>query len=327
MVHRNLITTFTFATILSINCSMALFGGARVISIDHVSKNANDSWYDHKLGERESIRTVIRHIQKSKTGRVILSKAQKKASKRGQTLIDIISVGEGSLTDTTLIRKFSPDSPDKIFYESKSHVYLNRDLTFLNASLDLAHELTHYTYRDAFNPYRSQFSLDAFVKSTIEGKGGEVDAYLVECKVMGELYPGRLRKQSNCARVLDNNTGKLSKNLAVKEFYKVGEYYKEITKYFNMYGSSIRNLKSVSNDEGLFISSAYSLPYPLAAVKEYISIMDRACYNDRKRLSIFQKRVTGRVIASTSYSAPKRKKMYESLKKSYKNRCYMFDSE
>ena len=327
MVYKSLLITFIFSSILSISHTWAIFGGAKVIDLDHISKNANDSWFDSKLGERESIRTVLRHIQKSRTGRLILSKAQKKASKRGLTLVDIISVGEGSLTDTTLIRKFSPDSPDKIFYESKSHVYLNKDLTFLNAALDLAHELTHYTYRDAFNPYRSQFSLDAFVKSTIEGKGGEVDAYLVECKVMSELYPSRLRKQSNCGRVLDNHTGKLSKGLAVKEFYKVGGHYKEIKKYLNMYGSNIRNLKNVSNDEGLFISSAYSLPYPLAAVKEYVSIMDRACYNDRKRLSIFEKNVKGRQIASTSYSAPRRSKVYENMKTSYKNRCYMFDSE
>ena len=325
MVYKKLIFTFIFSLLLSISHALALFGGARVIDLDFVTKGANDSWYNTKVGERDSIRAVIKHIQKSKTGRHILAKAQKKAAKRGLTLIDIISVGDGSLTDTTLIRKFSPDSPDQIFYESKSHVFLNKDLTFLNATLDLTHELTHYTYRDAFNPYRSQFSLDAFVKSTIEGKGGEVDAYLVECKVMGELYPSRLKNHSNCTRVLDKNTGKLSKAMAIKEFYKVGSHYRDVKKYLNTYGSSIKDLKSISNDEGLFISSAYSLPYPLAALKEYVSIMDRACLNDRKRLSIFQENAQGRSVASVKYSSPKRSQLYKTMKESYQSRCNMFD--
>ena len=44
----------------------------------------------------------------------------------------------------------------------------------------------------------------------------------------------------------------------------------------------------LSNKRTLFISSAYGLPYPLAAYEEYMHIKNRACQNEHKRLSLIE---------------------------------------
>ncbi|MDC1174514.1 hypothetical protein OAT67_03935 [Bacteriovoracaceae bacterium] len=282
----------------------------------------NEKWTKIASTEEESLKEIIKFLSKSKTGKAILLKAKKKAAKYGETLSDIIKVGNGSLTDTTLIRKFSPSRPDQVVMESKSTVYLNKNLTVMNATLDLAHELTHYTFRKAFNPYQVNFSLPDFVKSTVEGTGGEVDAYLVECKVLTELFPVKVHSQTNCSRVVDPETGKLSRHLGRKEFYKMGNYFQEFQK--KMSGHSHDHgpsLTHASNESALFISSAYGLPYPMAAVQEYESIMSKVCENDKKRLALMKERISRSPASDGQYEQNSQVMLFAKMNDSFKNRC------
>jgi hypothetical protein len=182
-----------------------------------------------------------------------------------------------------------------------------------NAVLDLAHELTHFSLRKPFNPYNHTFGLKGFIKSTVEGKGGEVEAYLVECRVLLELFKNR-KGDSNCDQVIDEETGKVDKGLGIAKFYQLGRYHSAFHNSLKKHDLGPSDFQGAVADKANFISSAYGLPYPLAAVHEYESIMQRVCENDERRLAIMRQNQS-RSPASGSTSRFRR------LASSHKQRC------
>ncbi len=303
-----------FLTFISLLFAQAIWSGeVKMIEVDEdIAIDA--PWFNLNKTEEENFKRLMVALRKSTAGKNILDRATEKAAQKGQTLFDVISSGDGSLTDTTLVRRFSASNPSEVMYETKSRVFINRHLKTLDAMLDFAHELTHFTYRDAFNPYNHHFQLKDFIQKTVEGRGGEVDAYMVECKVLSELYPSQLENRSSCSKVLDHKTGMLSKHKGMLEFYKVGSHFENLEKDFQKFSLNQSDLPYVSSEQAVFISSAWSLPYPVAAVKEYTNIMDRVCHNDQNRLTLMQNK-TNRAPASTAY-----KTMFED----FKVRCQQF---
>lgn len=269
---------------------------------DYLFVNSNFSptkkWTDFSKDDEMNIRNLIQHLAKSKTGKELLLKAKRKASQSGETLLDIIKVGSGSLTDTTLTRRFSKDNPEHIVYESHSVVFVNKNLNQFDALLDLAHELTHYNYRHDFNPYQLNFTMEEFIKNTIEARGGEVHAFVKECNVLKELFPSKFSTKKNCMDILDN--GKVSYQKGIELFYKVGPLYEDFSKLLSMTGLSATEFPQLSNDTISFVSSAYGVPYPIAAFKEYRLVLKKVCENDERRVAYFKK--AGRTPASVDFS-------------------------
>lgn len=290
----------------------------KVIDVDD-DLNFNEPWYKKTKSDEENFKRLVEALKKVPSGKKVIEKATEKAAQKGFTLYDVIAIGDGSLTDTTLIRRFSASDPTQVMYETKSKVYLNRHLKTLDALLDFAHELTHFTYREAFNPYANHFALKDFIKGTVEGRGGEVDAYMVECKVLFELLPGSGPERSNCQKVFDKKLGVISKEMGVQEFYKIGNHYNNFKKEIGKFALSESDLPQASESEAFFISSAWGLPYPVAAVKEYTNIMDRVCKNDQNRLSLMESKLT-RSPASTDNGQTTFKTMFED----FKIRCEKF---
>ena len=288
------------------------------------SLNFNDPWFKASRSDEENFRRLVEGLKKYKTGKKVIAKASQKAAQQGLTLFDVVAIGNGSLTDTTLIRRFSASNPAQVMYETKSKVYLNKNLKTLDALLDFSHELTHYTYREPFNPYDSRFHLKDFIKSTVEGRGGEVDAFMVECNVLKELLPGVGFTRSNCQKVFDEKIGSVSKELGIQEFYKVGSHFPNLQKDLDKYAVLTKDLPQASNSEAMFISSAWGLPYPVAAVKEYVNIMDRVCKNDQNRISLMQEKV-GRSPAGLE--ANKDSQDYRVMFEDFKSRCDRFVSK
>ncbi len=283
----------------------------------HVDRplNSKKSWSEYTDSEEVNFKRLFDLLERSPTGAKIMKDASRKAARLGMTLSDIVKVGEGSLTDTTLVRKFNPRSPDVVIYETKSVVFLNRHLSWNDALLDLAHELTHYTHRSSFNPYEDTFNAREFIKSTIEGEGGEVEAFLSECQVAKELFSKSSQLRANC-RKIESGDGKLSYDLAVELFYHVGSYYDSFHK-------KLTEKKLESSFDGLspqkinFISSAYGVPYPIAALMEFELVMNKVCENDKKRLAYMQQeqeKLSGRGPASVSESTDR-------FALSYSSRC------
>lgn len=293
----------------------------KVFDVDE-ELNYNDPWYQKNRSDEENFKRLVKGLEKVPSGKKVIEKATEKAAQRGFTLYDVVAIGDGSLTDTTLIRRFSASNPSQVMYETKSKVYLNRHLRTLDALLDFAHELTHYTYREAFNPYDHHFALKDFIKGTVEGRGGEVDAYMVECKVLFELLPGSGSGRSNCLKVYDKKLGTVSKELGVQEFYKVGNHYSDFKKDIEKFSLSEKDMPQATDGEALFISSAWGLPYPVAAVKEYTNIMDRVCRNDQNRLTLMQNKIS-RAPASDG-EARESASAYKTMFEDFKIRCDKF---
>jgi len=257
----------------------------------------NKRWREYSDNETENLKNLFRKLIKSKTGKALVAKARKKASKSNKKILEVVKAGSGSLTDTTLIRKFSMGRPDQISYESKSVVFINNELTQYDAVLDLAHELTHYVYRENFNPYEVNFSLSEFIKNTIEGHGGEVQAFIMECRVQQELFPGWADNKYNCKKIRDES-GLFSFAEASKRFYQVGNYFESFDSVLKKHG--IRSeFPAISQEKTSFVSSAYGIPYPVAAFEEYLAVLNKVCQNDKRRLGYF-KSSKGRSPASIS---------------------------
>lgn len=272
---------------------------------------AAKSWMEYTKNEQHNIKKLLELLERSQTGSELIEMARAKAQKSGKRLIDVIKAGEGSLTDTTLVRKFSPENPEQVEYETRSIVFINRTHRWDDALLDLAHELTHFVYRDAFNPYAENFNVKDFIKSTIEGTGGEAQAFLQECKVLDELFQrGATQGRAHCHSIKDEE-GKISLSKAVELFYHVGPYYdtfhqqlssRKVAEHFSLLKKGKIN----------FISSAYGLPYPVAAMMEFDLVMNKVCENDRKRLAYYS--ASNRGPASVDQASVR-------FIESYNNRC------
>jgi hypothetical protein len=284
---------------------------AEEITVHVEGKMGSGSWMDYTSSEEINLKKIFDLLGRSSTGLKLIKEATYKASRTGQTLNDVVRVGETSLTDTTLVRKFSPLSPEHVIYESRSVVYLNRHLAWDDALLDLAHELTHYVFRESFNPYADNFNPTDFIKSTIEGSGGEVQAFLTECRVLKELFSRTVQSRNHCLKIEDPN-GQLSYAQAVELFYDVGEYFDSFHKQLK--GREIAgSFDKLKSNKINFISSAYGVPYPMAALMEYDLVVNKVCENDKKRLAYMQQ---GPKRGPASVSGSK-----EKFQQTYSTRC------
>ncbi len=305
---------------LSITFTFAFYSLIAESRDDYLFENPIDykeKWTRLYPTEKEAIKKLLSVLKKSSTGKRIISLAQRKAAKNGKRLIDLIEGGRVSLTDTTLVRKFSPSSPEKIYLSTRSRIYLDRNLKVLDILLDLSHELTHYALRDQFNPYKKTFQLKKFVKEMIEGRGGEVEAYLIECRVYKELFPKLFDRSSSCSQVYNNELDYFSRKKSIVKFYQVGRYIDEFRNALNSFELGVRDFPQISSKPSFFISSSYGLPYPLAAIKEYSSIIKRVCRNDLKRLHLLEKKFRTKVMINKFNE----NKKYLSIRKLIRSRC------
>jgi hypothetical protein len=258
------------------------------VLFDDFMPSYQEKWANLGKSKDENIKILVESLSKSETGKKILVLSEKKAKEFGQTLFDIIEIGDKSLTDTTLIRKFSESEDHLVVIESRSKIYIDKNLGLKEAILDLAHELTHYSLRAPFNPYSPDFSAREFVVSTVEGKGGEVEAFMVECTVFRELFPKNEFLRSNCFRIFEPDTGKILKKKGVQEFYRVGEFFPDFKKEMENHGLTLDDFPSLSKEKVIFYSSTYGLPYPIAALREFESVQRKVCQNNKNRIDLIK---------------------------------------
>ena len=263
----------------------ARFFERKIRTIHRERFNYNAPWINLASTPKEALLQVSSIVAQSPTGKKILLKAEQKAAQDGLNLSQILFVGQKSYTDITLVRKFSKYAPTQISYKTRSRVFINRNLNIQDAVMDMTHELVHYGTREDFNPYRKNFNLDHFILSTIEGNGGEVDAYIAECQVFFELFAQNYPRKNNCHLIRDNKTQKIVRSKATDLFYRMGIYYQSFMDKIKQHKVQPSLNRSISSEQNLLISAAYDLPYPLAAVHEYESIMKKTCQNERKRIN------------------------------------------
>jgi len=294
--------------LLSLNISFALT--EKLIDSGH-RLNDDSAWTKFSSSDEVNLNKMFDLLKRSPQGSELFKKAQVKAHRSGKTIMDVVKIGDSSLTDTTLMRKFSPAAPQNVILESQSVVYINRHLSMRDALLDLAHELTHFIYRQTFNPYNEDFNAKDFMAHTIEGQGGEVHAFLKECIVQQELFGKTSSKRSLCDEVSGLSSDQAYKK-AVSLFYQIGPYYEKFNQQLQLRQISLDDGK-LTRDKINFISSAYGVPYPMAALMEFDIVHKKVCENDRRRFAYMQQK-SGRSPASTIDESV-------SFKKSFEKRC------
>lgn len=283
---------YFFSLFLILFCS-GIF--AYVQSQDQVLLASDIPW-DHKWttafgenSEKQAIKIMLSTLERSPTAKKLIAKAKFKAKLRKNNLENLISVGSVSITDSTVVRRFSSQSPTIVSYEHQLKIYLNKDLSLKDAILDLAHELEHFAHRAEANPYEHSKSLHEFIVEMIEGEGGEGAAVYKECMIAEELFGLSYMRKSSCLKLKENDHYQWS--LVVENFYRVGEFFDEFTKHFrpsdgrNPASDLVTNyFPQLAKKQPVFISSAYGMPYPLAAIMEYNKIEQTVCQNEHKRL-------------------------------------------
>lgn len=227
--------------------------------------------------ERE-IRQMLEILGTTKAGADLIQAAKS----REPQFLRRLTVGPNSLTETVFSRSFSLEDGSESL-EVENFLRLNRNLSRRDLVLDLGHELTHFVYRSPANPYGEHHSLRDFIREGIEGEGGELDAFRMECLVSWELEKTRdLPVHEICARYRRaENGGELAfaRERARAEYYNVGRYYRSLAplkKYF----------PELNEGVVVFSSSLQKAPYPYALVKEYAFVRKVACENNQRKAKL-----------------------------------------
>ena len=180
---------------------------------------------------------------------------------------------------------------------------LNRALSLADAVVDLAHELVHYNEKGMLDPYKSGFEVSRFIRSGIEGEGGELAALEMECKIawsFEEKFEG-FPEHRLCVRY--KRAGhRFAKEVARLDYYAVGAWME------NLPPSLREKIPEISERASVFMSSYANKPYPVALAEEYWATRQLACKNNRKKFQLIAAQsATGRSIASLELKEEQRR--------------------
>lgn len=224
----------------------------------------------------QDLQSLIQRLSQSQVGKKLVSLGEKKAAAQGKKLIHMISDGNASYTDFTLQREMSGE---KIKYHRSRKVVIDRNTSVKRAVHDLAHELVHFIWQDGVNPFDHHNHFSDYLKKNLEGKGGEVDAFMVECKVARQLHPKSWASHYPCKHITEK--GKISRNKTVKAFYKVGEKENLVSFYLK---NSKQDFPFLSKESPVVIAGISSQPYPFSMLQEFREMRTKVCEQETKRL-------------------------------------------
>ena len=183
-----------------------------------------------------------------------------------------------SRTDAVLIRHYNPLTGEER-RERKVLIYLRENQPFFDLVLDMAHELVHATSRPSFDPYDPKLTAGIYVRSAIEGEGGEVDAVSTECQISMELRNANLGNSDRCAHYF-SPLHQLDREKITRDFYRVGSWQTELGKRL---GEERKLFPLMSKNAPRLYSSTGRSPYPVALLNEFDELTQIACENSYRR--------------------------------------------
>jgi hypothetical protein len=206
-------------------------------------------------------------------GRELLAKAEKKDPK----ILSRIEPASASYTEdfsTTYVGAFDGNDQSKV----QQQVKLKAGMPLSDAVADLAHELTHFTGRPPFDPYAEGLHLAKFVKSSIQGEGGELSAFRAECEIAWALesndpaFPRhqiceKYRGAGNAFRVA----------MATTDFYALGPYFPKATPELR------KAFPELSEAPVAFKSGASGKPYPISLADDFARTRVKYCALNRQK--------------------------------------------
>jgi hypothetical protein len=237
-----------------------------------------------RADEDPSLSDAFRLLNGTKSGAEIYERAKK---------LEIpMSLGLVSKTDMIATRR-GEGKKERLQTEIRVIVAMNKDPVF--QALDLAHELTHATEARP-NPFDPKLDPMGYVRSGIEGAGGEASAIRAECAVGKELLQSASRFKLKLvtrrlirARCSASWRGENEHSKWIQSFYNLGHYYSDFLdelKGLKLEPSRFGRWKQkVQNKSPLFSSAVTHKPYPLALLEEYVEITRKVCGRAKEAFS------------------------------------------
>jgi hypothetical protein len=241
-------------------------------------------------GAVTTVDQVIALLEKSQTGHSMIEKAMRVWNLQSREEFEKrLKWGTSSRTDAVLIRHYDEET-GKISRERQVTIYLRQNQSAEDLMLDLAHELVHATARPSWDPYDPNLTAGAYIRATIEGEGGEVEAVRVECQVSNEVF-GEKSSSPSASRCLKYVTaegassGSSSDKSEVtqkirQDFYRVGHWMGDLRRKL---GDEKTLFPLLSGSRPALYSSTGGTPYPVALYEEYRQMTAVACENTRRR--------------------------------------------
>lgn len=237
---------------------------------------------DGELADR--LGAALKVLRSVPTGRMLLERSQKRFHLADtSSLRSLFKWSEVSRTDAVLTRHYDPGSQTEV-RERLVTVYLKKNQSFDDLVLDVAHEMTHAAGEPNWDPYDPHLTAVRYIRASLEGPGGEVDALANECRVSLELSARYGTSAHRCERYrLGHSRNQVDRVKIRKDFYRVGAFHKELLEAL---GADAASFPDLSTDNPTLFSSTGNAPYPLALLREFQEINGVACSNTRRRLSL-----------------------------------------
>lgn len=271
-----------------LSAGMGLFGVAGMIACAAIAGRGGDT-------EAGKIDLAIEMLETTQQGAALIREAQRSWG-AAEMLSRRLKAGKISKTDAVITRHYDVASGNESRRREVT-VHLRTDQPVEAVALDLAHELSHAVSRTELDPYDPELTAVDYIYAAIEGKGGEVEALISECKVALELSAlGRAMPMDRCEKYMLDDRKSLDLAAIRRDFYKVGSWKGEL---FRRLGADARQrFPLLSGERPELFSSTGAAPYPVALLEEYEIMSRAACGNTRKRLQS-QRTPAGEKLAST----------------------------
>ncbi len=227
-------------------------------------------------GEEEALRPAVSLLSETSTGSRILERSRARR-------IPVV-LGDVSRTEMVATRT-GEGASQRVSTRTRVMVASDKDPVF--QALDLAHELVHATASRP-NPFDPALDPASYVKSGIEGQGGEAIAIRTECEVGRELILAskRLRLKEETVRLIQarcSSAWRASVEPAgwIQSFYNLGRHHGDFLGWLQELG--LPGLEGrgwrrhVGQKSPLFSSAVTHKPYPLALLEEYVEITKKVC--------------------------------------------------
>lgn len=252
----------------------AAFSFSLILGVSVFSQSA------HGVDER-SIEGALKSLRRAPTGEALLRKAMSVWKLKSESdLLARFRWGSSSKTDAVLIRHYDSQTGEET-REREVTVYLRQAQPMDALILDLAHELVHATSRPSWDPYDPDLTASGYIRSAIEGEGGEVEAVRTECQVSLELF-GQNPPADVAARCRNYHTADAAQ-LIRKDFYRVGKWAERLRADLKEEGEGKVVFPLLSEERPALYSSTGGAPYPVSLLEEYRQMTQVACENSRKR--------------------------------------------
>jgi hypothetical protein len=205
-------------------------------------------------------------------GRNLLAAAEKKDS----AFMGKVSAGPASATETALEGKYVP-LEGKADLQRRSSITIKQGLPLSDAVADLAHELVHFTRRAALDPYQEDFDLGKLVRRGIEGEGGELEAFTLECQVAAALEKAHASFPAHQTGARYRSGGAFQKEKARADYYALGTWLPKA-------GAALKKaFPELTPFEPVFVSGVSAKPYPLSLAEEFRKTRQATCESNRWR--------------------------------------------